>query len=413
MQKFSIGILLLAVIILASSVYILIFGPNSESEIPPGPQPPKPEPVIRESVTSREAERVRSRRLKGQFLAAGTGEDSNWGIRKVMHFQYMANMAAESEILTSEILPSGCIKIVEKRAFNKVSDSLDISDIDVRLDIKTLPIEEFSLLFDFCVGFYAGASGDMTTSSVLFEGKNFVKRIAEKLDGQSIRGILADFGYEPPKVFEEYLQKFSQAKFHKAIGGIRAIEGKTYKVTWYQETSGQPMSMKFTYENGEPVVDEEECMVLKRVNAFIDSKLAPNPDCLPGDSWSIAAEEMQEVFDPYVDGTYYGQLSVTRGEDDENGNWHLVIAPGRVQVQNDTDGSQTGELDLTSGYAKVRPSDVCLQELFAEGMADLRKLSKHYLLFTAKINGKCDFQGRIICEPVESAVNSEHRTDLE
>lgn len=109
MQKFSIGILLLAVIILASSVCILKFGPNSEPEIPPT-QPPKPEPVIRESVTSREAERVRSRRLKGQFLAAGTGEDSNWGIRKVMHFQYMANMAAESEILTSEILPSGYIK---------------------------------------------------------------------------------------------------------------------------------------------------------------------------------------------------------------------------------------------------------------------------------------------------------------
>ena len=173
MQKFSIGILLLAVIILASSVCILKFEP-SRPEIPPGPQPP--EPVIRESVTSREAERVRSRKLKGQFLAAGTGEDSNWGIRKVMHFQYMANMAAESEILTSEILPSGYIKIVEKRAFKKVSDSLDISDIDVRLDIKTLPIEEFSFLFDFCVGFYAGASGDMATSSILFAGKNFVKR---------------------------------------------------------------------------------------------------------------------------------------------------------------------------------------------------------------------------------------------
>lgn len=397
MQKISIYILTLIVIVLAIWVMILMIGKPIDSP-PPPPGNERRTEIEKKPVKPEEVERVKSRQLKGQFTASGRGEDSNWGWRQVANFQYTASMVVNSIIESSEVLAGGKVKLVEIRTFECVTDSLCISDVDVNFDIKTLPVDEFSTIIDAGLAIYASLSGNVGTASVIFQGKEYVKQFLEDMDGTSMRNF---YGTENvPQNIEEELQRLGQAKFRKMIGGIRVISGKSYRITWYQDSASQPMYVKFTYANGDTITSEEELMVLKRANAFIDSKIAPNPKCHPGESWTIRAEEMQEVFDPYVDGIYSGILTVQRNENDDNGNWVLELAPANINICGES-GSQNGSVTVVSGSAKILPKDVSLLELYIEGTCDLRKVSKHHLLFTATVDGKCAFQGRLITLPTE------------
>ena len=88
------------------------------------------------------------------------------------------------------------------------------------------------------------------------------------------------------------------------------------------------MSVKFTCEDGTDVTNDEELMILRRVNTFIDSHLAPNPNCKPGDSWDVPVNCVQEVFAPYVEGTYSGKATFVRKENEPNGDWSMCWRMG-------------------------------------------------------------------------------------
>ena len=155
------------------------------------------------------------------------------------------------------------------------------------------------------------------------------------------------------------------------------------------------MYVKFTYKDGREVTDKEEQMVLKRVNAFIDYNMVPNTDCMPGDNWVIQARDMQEVFDPYVEGTYSGSVRALRKANTQNGDWMIELSPSVIDVVNDN-GNTTGHMNLERGYAAINPKLVSINDLFVEGKAKLEKLSKHHWLFQSRISGECSFQGKVV-----------------
>ena len=89
---------------------------------------------------------------------------------------------------------------------------------------------------------------------------------------------------------------------------------------------------------------------------------------------------------------------MVRKSNAENGDWSIAMSPSAINVVADN-GATTGHLQLNKGYALVNPEKLYVNEMFVEGKAKLARTSRHHLLFTARIDGLCDFQGRIITTP--------------
>lgn len=385
-------------------VYLVSSGGKNEiaqTTPPPDDNPNNPElsvKIEKSPVEIEDVERVQSRTLKGEFCTTGRGEDAQWGIARTMNFQYTAFVIAESEILNKKTLPNGYVRVEEKRTFKNVSDSLCVSDVDFQLRLDTLPVKQFSQMVDAAAALYVGLTGDLVSAGTIVSQNRYWQGMLKTVDGKSLRSLLGLGGIEVPEAIETYLEKFSNAQIRRAMGGVRSISGKEYHFNWIQNKAGSPMYVHFTYPDGTEVTEEEERLILKRVNTFIDSHIAPNPECKPGDSWEVSAECLQEVFDPYVDGTYTGAMTFKRSDDDENGLWNMTIQPGKLEIRNDQN-AVTGRVTVQNGYAKVSPKETRLEEMFVEGKAMLQKLTSHHWLFTARIEGECTFQGRILSTP--------------
>ncbi|MBQ2622572.1 MAG: hypothetical protein IJF84_14630 [Thermoguttaceae bacterium] len=335
------------------------------------------------------------RKFSGTFVTTGRGTDAKWGIGTTMNFQYSVNVKAESRILSREAQPSGYFKVEEIRRIENVSDNLNVSDLDLTVRLDTLPVKAVFTVADCLTGLYVLTTGDIETGVAIKQGEEYVKALLEKIDGTSLRDMIGSD--KIPAEMEDYVNKLAQSSVLKAMGGVRDISGKSYKFTWLQKKSGEPCTFEYTYEDGSKVTNENELIVLKRVNTFIDYYLAPDTTSKPGDEWSVSADTVQEAFDPYVDGTYVGTIDVKRQEN-EGEDWKLEVLPSNIRVQSDKE--TTGELKIEKGYAKLEPKSVTLKDLFAEGTASLKKVSKHHLLFTATIEGDCKFQGRLVSEEI-------------
>ena len=59
-------------------------------------------------------------------------------------------------------------------------------------------------------------------------------------------------------------------------------------------------------------------------------------------------------------------------------------------------GEQLYEGKARKVYETDDPKLLIVNDLFVEGKANLQKLSRHHWLFTARISGECDFQGRVV-----------------
>ncbi|WP_294506680.1 hypothetical protein [uncultured Victivallis sp.] len=393
-----------AVVILAIAGYSWIKGGENEVIIenpeppspPEPPAPPEPMPVIvKDPVPVPAIDRVVPRVMKAEFGLTGRGEDAKWGVQGEANFKYTVIVKADSEIQEKKALEGGEIKVTEIRTFETVQDSLVVSDVNMRLALDTLPIDFFSSAIDKAVGAWALLTGDVASGQPVLTTKNYVVEKLKSIDGTDARSLLGTIGLQPTREAEAFLNEFANTGLRRALGGIRGISGKSYKIVYYQKASGEPMLVKATYANGSEVTDEEEIMVLKRVNAFIDYNMVPNEDCEPGHSWNIQARDIQEAFDPYVEGSYSGVVRATRKSNEENGDWRIALSPSTIDVVNDN-GNTTGHLNLENGHALVNPKLLIVKDLFVEGKANLQKLSRHHWLFTARISGECDFQGRVV-----------------
>lgn len=340
-------------------------------------------------------ERVpKEREFKGMFVTTGRGSDAKWGVAKVMNFRYNVNVKATSQIVSREPLSSGLYKVEEIRTFDEVVDGLLVSDFDLQIRLDTLPVDTFFQFMDIVTTIYTFTTGDLPTGALVKAGEAYVKEKLKKIDGQSLRDMLKTAGLEIPSELDKYINMLINASMLQAMGGARDISGKKYKLTWYQDEAGQPFFFKYSYKNGSEVTNESEKLILKRINTFIDYYLAPNSNCKPGDSWTVSADKIQDAFDPFVDGVYIGSIGVKRNQN-EGADWKLELLPSEIHVRSEVENETTGELKIEGGYAKLEPKSVTLKELFVEGTANLRKVSNHHILFTARIEGDCKFQGRL------------------
>ena len=319
----------------------------------------------------------------------GKASDADWGIRGSAFFQYEVSIQALSEIKSPENLPDGGFKVEEVRTFLKVSDSVSASDTDFSLALDTLPVSTIQTACALGGMFFPALAPYATSVEVGLEG-------VRELDGMGIKDALRKFDLELPPELKQQVDQFAGKELQKWMGNTRSINGKSYLITYYSDKSGNPMHMSFRYSDGTDVTDEDELMLLHRANAFINSELLPDINCKPGDSWEVKAEDVQELFDPYVEGDYAGSIEVRRIADTTNGEWSLELLPGVIRVS--SSGSTTGSLNVKGGTAQVELKAYSVNNLYVSGTGNLNKLSKHHLLFNARFDGACQFEGRIVSE---------------
>ena len=378
-----VGILIAVIGIFA---YIKVVGPKDPSgkggDIASGPV----QEVVRETAPPLVAiDRVRSRRISAIFQMTGRASDADWGIRGGANFLYEVTIEAESTIESKEKMDGGGFKVEEIRTFKKVQDSVTASDVDFSLALDTLPISTIQSIVA------AGGIIWPVTAVAVDAGLEKMK----DYDGKGIKDALNALGIELPQQVRKEIESFASGELRKWMGKTRRISGKSYRITYYNAESGKPMLITFRNADGSDVTDEEELMLLRRANAFVNSDLLPDINCEPGDNWKVDVEDMQELLDPYVEGDFAGSVTVTRTADKKPGEWSLGISPAIIHVVSPSGGT-TGTLNLEEGSAQVELDAYSVNDLIISGTGNLSKLSKHHLLFNARFDGACKFQGHIV-----------------
>lgn len=378
--------------------------------------PPSPEPVERHepvaplgkkevirSPVSQEEALVRlpgaqiNRTNKGRFVVSGRGQDADWGFSKEANFQYTADVIADSQILDKKPLPHGGIKVIEKRTFRDVRDSMVVSEADVKLSLKTVNAKLISKAIDLACAAWGAFTGDVAVPTGVKVTKDLAERKLKEADGKGIRQLLGVVGLDVGEKWEKKINELASRYATKALGNIRKISGKSYLITYYQADDSHPMYATFKNEDGSEITDEEEQLILRRVNAFMDYCLVPDKKCRPGDAWKVHSEDFQEVFDPFVEGDYVGMLTLVREENNDEGDWVISVKPAEVKIIS-SKGKTTGSLQIKSGRAEVDSKNIRMKSMSVDGDAFLQKLSKHHWLFTAHLGGECEFEGRLFID---------------
>lgn len=365
-------------------------------------QPPK---IVRKRLESEATKRLTTspQNIKTVLTTTGRAENANWGVRGMCAFVLTYFVDCDAEIISKDETPGGELKVVEKRTFNTVRQELQLSEADAALALyETLPLDQVFTAVKV-VGGVLVACGEPTCAGIgetLAEVGGSVDLALKGIDGRNARGLLSTLGVSLPNSVEEKINDFVNKKV-KDIFKPSNLEGKSYLLTYYQDKeSGAPLRVDFTYADGSEIKTQEEYLVLRRANAFMDSKFVPDKSCSPGDTWTVDSSEFDCLLDPYVEGAYCGDVTVERLDNDKDGDWRLGVKPCNVSVISDK-GKTTGEIRIEGGEAKVDAQNVFVKSMVVTGKGSMKNLTTHHLLFKARFEGDCGFRGTLSTQPIK------------
>lgn len=346
------------------------------------------------------------------FEASGLAEHAQYGARTRGAYYYATTVRARSEVTEKQEKPDGSVHVVEKRTFLQAQDHLALSDLDVALDLSTLPVRETQRYVNEACLLVAGiagliphpiAQGVAKGAKITHATANAAFGALYALDGTSVRGLLGDFGVEVPENVEEYFNKrvseWAEKKIAPVHSMLQSIEGKSYFITYTQDAAGKPLKVDFRHEAGEPI-SAAEWEILRSANAFLDANVVRNTQCEVGDRWTVWADEAQEVFGMAADGEADGKLRVVRDADQENGDWTLRIEPSEITYRG---AGGHGKLEVHDGTGLVDAENASVKSLQTTATGDLGMLNKkrHWMLFdfVKKTEGNAAMRFTLAVEP--------------
>ena len=365
-------------------------------------QPPR---IIRKRLEPEATKRLSSspQKIKTVLTTTGRAENANWGLRGMCTFVLTHYVDCDAEIVEKMETPGGEIKVVERRMFNEVSQVLQLSEADVALSLyDTLPLDvAFKAVSG--IGTVLSMTGEpelVATGEFLAQGSKMVDVFLKSIDGKNARDMLGTFGVTLSKDVEKKVNEFLNTKV-KDVFKPSCLRGKSYLLTYYQDKeSGAPLRIDFTYADGSEIKTQEEYLVLRRANAFMDSKFVPDKYCSPGDVWTVDSSEFDCLLDPYVDGAYCGNVTVERLDNDKDGDWRLSVRPCSVSIKSDA-GRTSGELRIKNGEAKVDGKNAYVKSMMVTGKGSMKNLTTHHILFKSKFEGECEFRGVMTTVPIK------------
>lgn len=347
------------------------------------------------------------------FEASGKADWAEKGGEIRGGYLYTVTVKAKSEVkknITDET--TGAIHVEETRTFLESRPTLSLSDIDAALALDTLPVDqahEWAIRAGSIATTIAAKMGRLETAATIGVGMAAVEgwyRAAKNIDGASVRGILGIFGVEVPAPIDVFVAKRIEAilkrKFDWIHAQIDSIEGKSFIIAYDQEASGKPVDVTYRNVDGSRISDAE-WEILRQANLFLDQNVVPNTNYEVGDSWTVWADEVQDLFGIAGDGRAEGQIRVKRTADQSNEDWTLGLAEADIAFRSN-DGTLGGRMKFKNGNGIVDHESVSVRSLHATATGDLRSMSKtrHALLFdfVKRFRGNANLRFTLTTEPV-------------
>ena len=359
------------------------------------------------------------------FEASGKGEHASYGKAIRGSYLYTTTVMAQSEILEKiEDKDTGRVFVKERRSFLQARDNLSLSDLDVVVALDTLPVDKVKdwakgscrLVAGVCTlvahvappaAPYLLAAAKAAVAANLSVDGAFAA--LNKIDGVSARGVLGYFGVSIPENLEKFandqVANFVKKQASNVHVAIQSIEGKAFIVTYEQEKNGAPLNVDYKSEDGRPIT-ETEWEMLRSANAFLDANVVPDARCRVGDTWTVWADEMQELFGASGNGRAEGKIRVERIEDQKDGSWTLGVEPSTVEFRSD-DGTVAGKMEVKEGNSIVDAENASVKSLHATAKGNLRSLDKkrHFMFFdfVKRIDGDSNMRFTLAVEPAKVA----------
>ena len=348
------------------------------------------------------------------FEARGKAEHGSYGKTVSGSYQYTTIVKARSEIVSKEENETtGSVRVVEKRTFTEAKDHLSLSDLDVRIDLETLPVGQVKSFVSGAIAVVGGianlVTGGAATPYIAAAKAAVVSGFMalNAIDGTSARGMLGAFGVELPGNLEvfvnERVSQFTDQRFHEVKVALQSIEGKTFIITYTQAANGMPLNVDFTHEDGGPIT-EAEWEILRSANVFLDANAVPDARCRVGDYWTIWADEAQELFGTAGSGRAEGKIRVERIEDQPDGTWTLKVEPSTITFRSDG-GTASGTMQVKDGNGLVDAQNASVKSLQATAEGSLSSLNKkrHALFFdfVKKLDGDASLRFILSVDPAK------------
>lgn len=326
---------------------------------------------------------------KGALAAAGGAGD--------VSFYYLMKTVATSKIEDKEEFNSG-IKVTEIRAFSEATEVMKFSDVNLRVDLSTVPVDAIAntgyliggvaSLFDPELGLSIAATvADFRNTIDSFNGT----------DAKPAFDMLKKFGIDVQRIISEPVEGYLKGLMDQVHPHVNAVKGKSYRFIYWTDKAGEPLRVCYENVDHSPISLEEQ-NVLNYVNLFIDCHVLPDKNCRPGASWTINPASIGNMFGAVADGACSGEVCVRRGNDLPDGNWSLSVDPATITFFSE-DRRPVGNVKLCGGKGIGDGRRAILRELQIDGKGKLRKKKSDTYLwfyeFITKTEGDCQFRSTI------------------
>ena len=374
-------------------------------------------PIVR-SVERRPLEPEATKRLhdgpvivSSIFEASGRGEHASYGKTVQGGYLYTTTVRARSQAVEKdEDSVTGKVRVVEKRTFLQARDHLELSDLDAKVALDTLPVAQARSWANGIVNVVGGIVilCDPASAPVVATVKASVEGsflALGQIDGASARGMLGLFDVKVPENLEAYIRarvaQYAGKQLRDVHVALQSIEGKTYLITYTQTAAGMPLNVDFAREGGGPIT-EAEWEILRSANIFLDSNVVRDTRCRVGDRWTVWADEVQELFGVAGDGRADGKIRVVRAEDRPNGTWTLKVEPSEISFLSN-DGTVSGSMQVKDGNGLVDAENGSVESLHATATGSLAGLSRTrhatFFDFVKRLKGDSDLRFTLTVDP--------------
>lgn len=379
--------------------------PSPQPLVTPPPQA-KPLPVsverelppVKEGDVERLPRKDEPQGLTSIFEVTGKGTLAAAGGAGDVSFYYLMKTVATSRIEDKEEFNSGKIKVTEIRAFSEATEVMKVSDVNLRVDLSTVPVDAIAntgyliggvaSLFDPELGLSIAATvADFRNTIDSFNGT----------DAKPAFDMLKKFGIDVQRIISEPVEGYLKGLMDQVHSHVNAVKGKSYRFIYWTDKAGEPLRVRYENVDHSPISLEEQ-NVLNYVNLFIDCHVLPDKNCRPGASWTINPASIGNMFGAVADGACSGEVRVRRGNDLPDGNWSLSVDPATITFFSE-DRRPVGNVKLCGGKGIGDGRRAILRELQIDGKGKLRKKESDTYLwfyeFITKTEGDCQFRSTI------------------
>ena len=327
---------------------------------------------------------------KGTLAAAGGAGD--------VSFYYLMKTVATSTIEDKEEFDSGKIKVTEIRAFSEATEVMKVSDVNLRVDLSTVPVDAIANT-GYLIGGVASLFDPelgLSIADTVVDFRNTIDSF-NGTDAKPAFDMLKKFGIDVQRIISEPVEGYLKGLLDQVHFHVNAVKGKSYRFIYWTDKAGEPLRVRYENVDHSPISLEEQ-NVLNYVNLFIDCHVLPDKNCRPGASWTINPASIGNMFGAVADGACSGEVRVRRGNDLPDGNWSLSVDPATITFYS-KDRRPVGNVKLCGGKGIGDGRRAILRELQIDGKGKLRKKESDTYLwfyeFITKTEGDCQFRSTI------------------